>query len=69
MGSVISTIFGGAATAGEQIPLDGSRVMDFHSSNRWQLHLNSSKESPKLVCESKTLIRFNKIRFRIGDLI
>ncbi|KAK9061735.1 hypothetical protein SSX86_018918 [Deinandra increscens subsp. villosa] len=52
MGAVLSGLLGD----GEQPPNDGdassggeSRVIEFHSSNRWQLHYNQSKESPKLM--------------------
>ncbi|KAI3748054.1 hypothetical protein L6452_10884 [Arctium lappa] len=51
MGSVASALMGG----GEQTAPDGdssseeSRVIEFHSSNRWQLHYNQSKQSPKLM--------------------
>ncbi|KAI3722368.1 hypothetical protein L2E82_33404 [Cichorium intybus] len=52
MGSVVSALMGG----GEQTAADGgdasseeSRVIEFHSSNRWQLHYNQSKQSPKLM--------------------
>ncbi|KAI3799164.1 hypothetical protein L1987_34454 [Smallanthus sonchifolius] len=51
MGSVLSAFWGD----GEQAPNEGdasseeSRVIEFHSSNRWQLHYNQSKQSPKLM--------------------
>ncbi|KAI3793971.1 hypothetical protein L1987_36595 [Smallanthus sonchifolius] len=51
MGSVLSAFWGDS----EQAPNDGdassgeSRVIEFHSSNRWQLHYNQSKQSPKLM--------------------
>ncbi|KAL4577232.1 hypothetical protein LXL04_013337 [Taraxacum kok-saghyz] len=51
MGSVASALMGG----GEQNAPDGdssseeSRVIEFHSSNRWQLHYNQAKQSPKLM--------------------
>ncbi|MFS8011240.1 putative monodehydroascorbate reductase (NADH) [Helianthus anomalus] len=51
MGSVLSSFWGEA----EQTSNDGdassaeSRVIEFHSSNRWQLHYNESKQSPKLM--------------------
>ncbi|KAJ0469514.1 putative monodehydroascorbate reductase (NADH) [Helianthus annuus] len=51
MGSVLSSFWGES----EQTPNDGdassaeSRVIEFHSSNRWQLHYNESKQSPKLM--------------------
>ncbi|KAI7741387.1 hypothetical protein M8C21_000847 [Ambrosia artemisiifolia] len=51
MGSVLSSFWGDA----EQTPNEGdassgeSRVIEFHSSNRWQLHYNQSKQSPKLM--------------------
>ncbi|KAJ9540683.1 hypothetical protein OSB04_027189 [Centaurea solstitialis] len=52
MGSAASAFIGGR----EQTPADGdspsseeSRVIEFHSSNRWQLHYNQSKQSPKLM--------------------
>ncbi|KAM7508069.1 hypothetical protein LguiA_018522 [Lonicera macranthoides] len=50
MGAIISSLFGGGSTADtEQSSSEPSRVMEFHSSNRWQLHFNSSKQSPKLI--------------------
>ncbi|KAD7479518.1 hypothetical protein R6Q57_026638 [Mikania cordata] len=51
MGSMLSAFWGD----GEQAPNDGdassgeSRIIEFHSSNRWQLHYNQSKQSPKLM--------------------
>lgn len=52
MGSVLSAFWG----EGEQSANDGgdgssgeSRVIEFHSSNRWQLHYNQAKQSPKLM--------------------
>ncbi|MFS8011236.1 putative monodehydroascorbate reductase (NADH) [Helianthus anomalus] len=51
MGSVLSSFWGES----EQTSNDGdassaeSRVIEFHSSNRWQLHYNESKQSPKLM--------------------
>lgn len=53
MGSFFSSLLGGegageaaAATAESSEP---SRVMTFHSSNRWQLHFNNSKQLNKLM--------------------
>uniref|UniRef100_A0A2P2J8I6 Thioredoxin H2-like n=1 Tax=Rhizophora mucronata TaxID=61149 RepID=A0A2P2J8I6_RHIMU len=50
MGSVLSSYFGGGApaTAGEYSG-DHSSITAFHSSARWQLHFNSSKQSPQLM--------------------
>ncbi|KAK2966943.1 hypothetical protein RJ640_002128 [Escallonia rubra] len=55
MGSTLSALLGGggAAAAAEAHPgdssSDSSPVIEFHSSNRWQLHLNASKQIPKLM--------------------
>ncbi|XP_031382384.1 thioredoxin H2 isoform X2 [Punica granatum] len=46
MGSFFSSLLGGSG--GEGSP-ESSHVQAFHSSARWQLHLNSLKESPKLM--------------------
>ncbi|XP_076955661.1 thioredoxin H2-like [Bidens hawaiensis] len=52
MGSVLSAFWGESE---QQTPTDGdapsgdSRVIEFHSSNRWQLHFNQTKQSPKLM--------------------
>ncbi|XP_059670276.1 thioredoxin H2 [Cornus florida] len=50
MGAILSSFLGGGAstTDGSSSSSD-SRVIAFHSSNRWQLHFNDSKESPKLI--------------------
>ncbi|XP_050225582.1 thioredoxin H2-like [Mercurialis annua] len=51
MGSILSALYGGGAAAtDEQSEIDGHpAVTAFHSSNRWQLHFNSMKESPQLM--------------------
>ncbi|GKA65557.1 thioredoxin H2 [Tanacetum coccineum] len=51
MGSVVSAFVGGGeqTTAEDGGTSEGSRVIEFHSSNRWQLHYNQSKQSPKLM--------------------
>ncbi|KAL2458533.1 putative RNA 3'-terminal phosphate cyclase-like protein [Abeliophyllum distichum] len=54
MGSFLSSFIGGgdaaAATDSTSTGTSGpSRVIAFHSSNRWQLHFNSSKQLNKLV--------------------
>lgn len=51
MGSFLSSLLGGPALAstGEADSLSESRVIAFHSHNKWQLHFNSLKESNKLL--------------------
>ncbi|KAL2532127.1 Thioredoxin H2 [Abeliophyllum distichum] len=54
MGSFLSSFIGGedaaAATESTSASTSGpSRVIAFHSSNRWQLHFNSSKQMNKLI--------------------
>lgn len=50
MGSILSAFWSGEQTAdGGDTPSEESRVIEFHSSNRWQLHYNQSKQSPKLM--------------------
>ncbi|KAI8017432.1 Thioredoxin H2 [Camellia lanceoleosa] len=51
MGAILSSFLGtGSATAEESSSSsEPSRVLSFHSSNRWQLHFNSSKQIPKLM--------------------
>lgn len=50
MGSIISSIVGGdaSASASSSAP-ENSRVVSFHSSARWQLHFNEVKDSSQLV--------------------
>nr|UYX45859.1 thioredoxin h [Petunia x hybrida] len=51
MGSILSGFLGGgeAAAAAADESSGPSRVIAFHSSNRWQLHFNSSKQLNKLI--------------------
>lgn len=52
MGSILSSFLGGEAAAAESSDGESSgpsRVIAFHSSERWQLHFNSSKQLNKLV--------------------
>ncbi|XP_024974393.1 thioredoxin H2 [Cynara cardunculus var. scolymus] len=50
MGSMLSTILGGEQPGnGDDSSSEESRVIQFHSSQRWQLHFNDSKQSPKLM--------------------
>ncbi|CDP02192.1 unnamed protein product [Coffea canephora] len=49
MGSVLSSFFGGEGAAAAAESSEPSRVTTFHSSNRWQLHFNSSKQLNKLM--------------------
>ncbi|XP_071707705.1 thioredoxin H2 [Rutidosis leptorrhynchoides] len=50
MGSLLSSLVGGEETSNDGVsPSEESRVIEFHSSNRWQLHYNNSKQSPKLM--------------------
>ncbi|OIT05881.1 PREDICTED: thioredoxin H2-like [Nicotiana attenuata] len=53
MGSYLSSLLGGgaaeAAEAESGSSSEQSRVIAFHSSNRWQLHFNSSKQLNKLI--------------------
>ncbi|KAK3004317.1 hypothetical protein RJ639_018868 [Escallonia herrerae] len=59
MGSTLSALLGGGAAAAAEGPgdssSDSSPVIEFHSSNRWQLHLNASKQIPKLVTPISSL--------------
>ncbi|CAK9162864.1 unnamed protein product [Ilex paraguariensis] len=51
MGSFLSSLLGGglaSATEGSSSS-ESSRVIPFHSSNRWQIHFNDSKQSNKLM--------------------
>ncbi|KAL9239966.1 hypothetical protein vseg_014235 [Gypsophila vaccaria] len=47
MGAILSTVLNGDIAAAEAA--EGSVVNAFHSSNRWQLHFNSLKDSNKLM--------------------
>ncbi|EPS63764.1 hypothetical protein M569_11021, partial [Genlisea aurea] len=52
MGSIISGLIGGEAAAEEAAGAqqsEPSRVTAFHSSHRWQLHLNSARNLNKLT--------------------
>lgn len=52
MGSFLSSLLGGPAEASTGVAVessDQSRVVAFHSSSRWQLHFNESKELNKLI--------------------
>ncbi|CAA2959718.1 thioredoxin H2 [Olea europaea subsp. europaea] len=53
MGSILSSLTGGGeAAASESASAEASgtsRVTAFHSSHRWQLHFNSSKQLNKLI--------------------
>ncbi|XP_004302362.1 PREDICTED: thioredoxin H2-like [Fragaria vesca subsp. vesca] len=49
MGSVLSFFLGGDAAAASEGSSEGSLVTSFHSAARWQLHLNSMKESSQLL--------------------
>ncbi|PSS30437.1 Thioredoxin like [Actinidia chinensis var. chinensis] len=50
MGSLISSLLGGDASADASAsPSEPSLVLAFHSSARWNLHFNSSKQIPKLM--------------------
>ncbi|XP_011085782.1 thioredoxin H2 [Sesamum indicum] len=50
MGGILSGLLGGdAAAAAESTTDESSRVIAFHSSQRWQLHFNSSKQLNKLM--------------------
>ncbi|KAL6960708.1 Cytoplasmic thioredoxin isoenzyme 2 [Sarracenia purpurea var. burkii] len=52
MGSFLSSFLGGdTATAADSYSSSSepSRVIDFHSSDRWKLHFNESKQIPKLI--------------------
>ncbi|CAM8927685.1 unnamed protein product [Rhodiola kirilowii] len=46
MGGFFSTVVGGS---GEDLPSDHSGVVSFHSEERFQLHLNSIKDSNQLM--------------------
>lgn len=49
MGSVVSGLLGGGAADASDSTLEGSGVNVFHSSERWLLHFNASKESNQLM--------------------
>ncbi|KAH6801759.1 thioredoxin 2 [Perilla frutescens var. frutescens] len=52
MGGLLSSLVGGDAAAAESPAAESSessRVTAFHSSHRWQLHFNSSKQLNKLM--------------------
>ncbi|XP_057491256.1 thioredoxin H2 [Actinidia eriantha] len=50
MGAILSSFFSGGADADASAsPSDPSSVIAFHSSDRWQLHFNASKQIPKLM--------------------
>ncbi|XP_065877155.1 thioredoxin H2 [Euphorbia lathyris] len=49
MGSILSALTGDAAAAADSSSVDHSAVTSFHSPQRWQLHLNSIKESSQLM--------------------
>ncbi|KAA8530313.1 hypothetical protein F0562_005022 [Nyssa sinensis] len=51
MGTVLSSLLGGSSTidGSSSSSTEPSLVTAFHSSNRWQLHLNESKASNKLM--------------------
>ncbi|WCJ20825.1 thioredoxin 2 [Euphorbia peplus] len=50
MGSILSSVIGGDAAAADSSYDDGSSgVTAFHSLPRWQLHLNSLKDSNQLM--------------------
>ncbi|KAL0461651.1 UNVERIFIED_CONTAM: Thioredoxin H2 [Sesamum latifolium] len=53
MGGILSGLLGGDAAAAAESTTDessgSSRVIAFHSSQRWQLHFNSSKQLNKLM--------------------
>ncbi|EEF45000.1 thioredoxin H2 [Ricinus communis] len=49
MGSILSALVGDSAAAGDSLSGDHSGVQTFHSSERWQLHFNSIKDSSQLM--------------------
>ncbi|KAJ9683594.1 hypothetical protein PVL29_019243 [Vitis rotundifolia] len=50
MGSLLSSLVGGGEAAdASDSTLEGSGVSVFHSSERWTLHFNASKESNQLM--------------------
>ncbi|XP_050134098.1 thioredoxin H2-like isoform X2 [Malus sylvestris] len=49
MGSFLSSFIGGAPADDSAAPGEEPGVTSFHSSARWQLHLNSHKESSQLL--------------------
>ncbi|KAL0014135.1 hypothetical protein SO802_001204 [Lithocarpus litseifolius] len=53
MGSIISSLLGGGATAeaaaATSSETSASRILSFHSPARWQLHFNNSKDSSQLM--------------------
>ena len=51
MGGVVSCLGGYDAAAAEnsEASSEPSKVIEFHSSHRWQLHFNEAKKFPKLM--------------------
>ncbi|XP_057947843.1 thioredoxin H2-like [Malania oleifera] len=50
MGGILSALLGGESAAdASSSSSEPSHVLSFHSSARWQLHLNELKESPQLM--------------------
>ncbi|KNA10408.1 hypothetical protein SOVF_144660 [Spinacia oleracea] len=52
MGAILSSLFGTGEAYAAEGPAEGSsesRVLTFHSANRWQLHYNSLKDSNQLL--------------------
>ncbi|KAA8548021.1 hypothetical protein F0562_004450 [Nyssa sinensis] len=52
MGAILSSLLGGGASTTDDSSSSSSepsRVIAFHSSSRWQLHYNASKELNKLM--------------------
>ncbi|KAL2252432.1 UNVERIFIED_CONTAM: Thioredoxin H2 [Sesamum indicum] len=73
MGGILSGLLGGdAAAAAESTTDESSRVIAFHSSQRWQLHFNSSKQLNKLVSlftlsSTSGLRTFNAVEIMVVD--
>ena len=66
MGSVLSNFFGGAdsAAASSSSSAEGSGVLSFHSSARWQLHFKELKDSSQLVQIQSFLCLYDLFKFR-----
>ncbi|KAJ4822842.1 hypothetical protein Tsubulata_051209, partial [Turnera subulata] len=59
MGSALSYFLGTAEAAAAEGPPSGNfaGVTAFHSSNRWQLHFNSAKDSPQLEVAQEYMVQ------------
>ncbi|KMT17136.1 hypothetical protein BVRB_2g040490 [Beta vulgaris subsp. vulgaris] len=49
MGSILSALYGGGRAEAAEDSGEESRIISFHSANRWELHYNSLKDSNQLL--------------------